>query len=170
MKRFWLFLVLVAVLACPLSARKVGFGVAKDGEKTEDNAYGGFSAWLAYEPFEFKFGNPSLTLAMAMESDEDWDISIPSVTLAVNVDLFRTLHHPFWIIAHNRVAWDPALSLGVQARFDGDGNRPALYMIVSPFKFSQPDFWYEALSPFFTYASEGWSWGVALLRFTWMFL
>mgnify|MGYP000379859717 CR=1 FL=1 len=77
MKRFWLFLVLVAVLACPLSARKVGFGVAKDGEKTEDNAYGGFSAWLAYEPFEFKFGNPSLTLAMAMESDEDWDISIP---------------------------------------------------------------------------------------------
>ena len=51
-----------------------------------------------------------------------------------------------------------------------DGNRPALYMSVSPFKFSQPDFWYEALSPFFTYASEGWSWGVALLRFTWMFL
>ncbi len=168
MKRYCLFVLIVLMALSPLSARKLGFGLAKDGEKTEDEAYGGISAWIAYEPFELTFLNPSLTCAFAMESDTDWNVSVPSVTLALHVDLFRTLTHPFWIIAHNRVAWDPSVSVGVQGRFDGDENRMALYLSASPFKFSQPDFWYEAISPFCTYSSEGWSWGVALLRFTWM--
>lgn len=165
---------IVMLLACfltlfPLSARQFGFGLAKDGEKTEDHAYGGFSASVAYEPLELTTCNPSLTFHVAVESDEDWGISVPSLGLVLNVDLFRTLHHPFGILAHNRIAWDPAVSVGGQLRLDGDETRPALYLSVSPLKFSVPDFWYEALSPFWTYSSEGWSWGLTVFRCTWMF-
>lgn len=165
--------ILCMLLACtsllPLSAGTFGFGVAKDGEKTDDAAYGGFSGWVVWEPREYPVCNPSLYLNVPVESDEDWHVRVPALALGMQVDLFRTLHHPFSFLAHNRIAWDPAVGIGVAWRFDGDDDRPALVLSASPFKFSVPDFWYEAFAPFFTYSDEGWTWGIALLRCTWMF-
>jgi len=169
MRRALLLVTVLSFLSLPLCARQVGYFAAYDGEKTASDSYGGVSIGFVWEPWERSSFNPSFLLESSFGFDQDSHLKAPSTSLVCNVDLFRTLNHPFPYIAHNRIAYDPSVGAGVQIRYD-DPVRVALYLTASPFKFSQPDFWYEALSPFFTYSSKGWSWGVALFRFTYLFL
>ena len=168
-KNFACTLVLLVFLF-PLSARQFGYSLSYGGERVKTSSYIGSSLRFVWEPFEWDHFNPSVGGEVSFGFDTKGMLRIQSNSIVCNVDLFRTLDHPFWFIAHNKIAYDPSIGIGVQVRYDGGLVRPALYLAASPLKFSQPDFWYEALSPFFIYSSEGWSWGVALFRFTYMFL
>ena len=168
MKKLVLVLLLLSSLNS-LFARSFGYFVAQDGEKTSSNAYGGASFGLVLQPFQRSFLNPSLFVSLSMGTDMQSRFLLPAATMGVTIDLFRTMNHPFMFIAHNKIAYDPSVSVGMQLRFD-DSTRPALYFGASPFKFSQPDFWYEFCSPFGTYSNKGWSWGVAIFRFTFLCL
>jgi hypothetical protein len=168
-KRSLAFLFVVLLAVSSLSARSFGYSLAFDGEKTESNAFGGASLGLVWKPWEREWCNPSFSVSASLGTDMEKRFAVPSTTFAVNVDLFRTLNHPFAFVAHNKIAYDPSLTVGMQVRYD-EVVRPALYLSASPFKFSQPDFWYEALSPFGTWSSKGWSWGVTLFRFTFLCL
>lgn len=168
-RKLSLVLLLFLLAASPSFAGTFGWSVAKDGIKTQDMGYGGFSFGLAWEPWEFEWLNPSLTMNVSVETDENDDWKVPAWNIILNVDIIRTMHHPFWFISHNRIAYDPSIGVGINTNPDDDWH-VGLILRASPIKFSQPDFWYEALSPFFIYDTDGWTWGIDLLRFTWMFL
>ncbi|MCH3907616.1 MAG: hypothetical protein LKE39_02700 [Sphaerochaeta sp.] len=168
-KRLVMLSLLILFSVLPVFARSFGYSVSYGGEQRITTSYRSGTLGLVYQPWEREFLNPAVTLQTSVGENPEGQLSVTSTTLVLDADLFRTLNHPFWFVAHNRIAYDPSVGVGVQMRWD-EQFRATLYLTASPIKFSQPDFLYEALSPFFTYDSTGWRWGVALFRFTFLFL
>ena len=172
MKKISLILLLLCLLM-PLSARTLGYGLgyyaqAVTGDERRTNS--GAEVSLAYEPFLFTFCNPALVVSTAFGKDLDGNRMVPYIQAALSMDIFRTLHHPFSLVAHNPIAWDPSVSIGYQ--WVPDADQQLLYLSASPLKMSQKDFWYEFFSPFASMdISTGKieSWGFDLIRYTYFF-
>ncbi|WP_320127785.1 hypothetical protein [uncultured Sphaerochaeta sp.] len=166
-------LAILFCLALPLSAQSLGYGLGYYAETVVDAPQatnGGVELSFAYEPYLWKFCNPSLVLSTAFGKNLDQEFLVPYVNVAVSVDLFRTLSHPFGFVAHNPIAWDPSVAIGYQ--WENNNDEHLLVLSASPFKLTQKDFWFEFLSPFATVSlsdQEVRTWGFNLIRYTYFF-
>ncbi|MDN5333091.1 MAG: hypothetical protein PWP59_353 [Sphaerochaeta sp.] len=165
-----LCMLLLFLLSTPLLSRSLGYGLGYYGEEIMDGperVSSGVEVSLAYQPWLLEYGNPSLVGKVAFGTDQDKEWIIPYLQAGLNIDLVRTMNHPFNVIAHNVIAYTPAIGLFYQ--MDPMRESSSFTVEMSPLKLSQKDFWYEFFSPFISFnLDEGVvdSWGITLVRYT----
>jgi hypothetical protein len=168
-----LLMLLILLISTPVTAQSFGYGVGYYGEEISDGPErlsSGMEISLAYRPWLLEYGNPSLVGKIALGTNQDKEWVIPYLQVGLHVDLVRTMNHPFNFIAHNVVAYTPAL--GVFYQFDPARETSTFTMEASLLKLSQKDFWYEAFSPFIAFNMDKGvvdSWGINLVRYTYFF-
>lgn len=153
-------------------ARSFGYGFGYYGEEKMDGPErlsSGMEVSLAYRPWLLEYGNPALVGKVAFGTDQNKEWVIPYLQLGLHIDLVRTTNHPFNFIAHNVVAYTPALGFFYQV--DPARDISTFTVEASLLKLSQKDFWYEVLSPpFIAFNMEKGvvdSWGgINLVRYT----
>lgn len=173
MKKIIALGVLLLLVVVPASSRSLGYGLGMYGQtkvNNEDSSSGGVELSFVYQPWLFPVLNPSLQTKVSFGSTMENRSTLPYVSLELSVDVFRTIHHPFNMYAHNIIAYDPALQVGYH--YSLEDNQHLLGVGFSPFKFSQKDFWFE----FFAFSAAldiGTktvdSWTINLIRYTYMF-
>lgn len=169
MRRLVIILVMVFTFSSALSGRSIGYGLGYYGQTVEtlpQQTSSGVELSLVYKPWNFAVANPSVIAKGALGTDQSGKYGVPYLQIGLGLDLFRTTRHPFNFLAHNIIAYSPMVY--VSYAFDAR-NQSFLGLEISPFKLIQKDFWYEVLSPFFTYdvqKGELDSWGFNLIRFT----
>ncbi len=165
-----LLILLILLVSTPLMARSFGYGFGYYGEEVVDGPErlsSGMEVSLAYRPWLLKYGNPSLLGKIALGTDQDKEWIVPYLQAGLNIELVRTTQHPFNFIAHNVVAYTPAVGFFYQ--LDPAREVSTFTVEASLLKLSQKDFWYEFLSPFISFNMEKGvvdSWGVNLVRYT----
>lgn len=173
MRRLVSILVMVFLLSSALSGRSIGYGLGYYGQTVESDLQktsSGVEFSLVYKPWNFAFANPSVIAKSALGTDQSGKYGVPYLGIGLGLDFFRTTRHPFNFLAHNIIAYSPMVS--VSYTFDPRRGQSLLGLEISPFKLIQKDFWYDILSPFFTYdvqKGELDSWGFNLIRFTFFF-
>ncbi|AEV30493.1 hypothetical protein SpiGrapes_2736 [Sphaerochaeta pleomorpha str. Grapes] len=166
-------IVLLLFLFMPLSARTLAYGLgyyAQTVTEDEQRTNSGLEVSFVYEPFLFTVCNPALVVSAAYGKNINGNRGVPYIQAALSIDIFRTLHHPFSLIAHNPIAWDPSVSVGYQ--WVPEAEQQLLYLSASPLKMSQKDFWYEFFSPFVSLdvsTKKIENWGFNLIRYTYFF-
>lgn len=128
----------------------------------QNNGKSGVVFGLVYTPFDFQVMNPSLKAETVLAWNKT-DIGFQDYRLIVNVDLVRTINHPFGFLWSNPFAWCPSIGVGIQKNSD---NRVLGYLSLSPLKFMDKDFIYEWFSPFVVLSPTVEQWGIVLLSFS----
>lgn len=173
MRRSMLVALLLLMIASPLVAKGLGYGLGMYGHRDVldmGSSSSGVELSLVFQPWLLPIGNPSVHLKGSVGSDMQGSPVFPYVELGVSVDLFRVIKHPFNFFANNIVAYDPAVSLAYH--FDRESASHQVSVGFSPFKLSQKDFWYEFFA-FYVALDVGTgavdNWGINLVRYTYFF-
>lgn len=173
MRRWMMLCIIFALIANPLTSRSLGYGLSFYGQtiiEDVDLTTSGVELSVVYKPYSMKYFNPSLIAKAAFGTEADGSFHIPYAQVGLNIDLLRTINHKFNFLSSNVIAYTPAIQTSLH--YDPRRELTLLTMGFSPFKLSQKDFWYEFFSGFVTYdlaTGEMDSWGINLIRYTYLF-
>lgn len=173
MKRMVVFSCALMIVLNMLGARTLGYGAGWYGQSVEESqgrVSSGTELSFVYKPWYLPFGNPSLTAKVAVGTDQNGDWVVPYLECGINMDILRTIKHPFNSISQNVIAYTPMISMAYQ--YDPMRHMTLVSFSASPFKLSAKDFWYEFLVPFVVYDPADMtmdSWGINLIRYTFLF-
>lgn len=136
------------------------YSFSQVGEKCGDESFGSFSVALGFSPVKEKpYGAVEVSALLGFDRffrGVDMSISTPVLTLSDPV---------FSYAFSNRVLWEP--TVGFLTQYRTEGNRWMLGVMVSPLKFTDSSFYYEFLSPYFTFGFNGEkAWGIRIMKIT----